>query len=118
MGDRKGQKPNIFLESGAKCGVLRGSVACLILCLSSCPLVAGGAGLSRLQDLPEVGSGPLVVRSVPLARSLALCFPAMLANMPLFAILRGFLAGFRGFVWVCSFWVLCVACVVFVRVWS
>ena len=33
-------------------------------------------------------------------------------------ILRGFLAWFGVVVWVCSSCVLCVACVVFVRVWS
>ena len=42
----------------------------------------------------------------------------LLANMPLFGVLRGFLEGFMGFVWVCVGWVLCVACVAFVRVWS
>lgn len=41
---------------------------------------------------------------------------ALLANMPLFAILKGFLARFIGFVWVCIGCVLCVACVAFVRV--
>ena len=48
------------------------------------------------------------------------CFAcgALLANMPLFAILRGFLALFGRLVWVCIVLVLCVACVAFVRVWS
>lgn len=40
------------------------------------------------------------------------CFAlvVLLANMALFRILRGFLEGFMGFVWVCLAWVLCVAC--------
>ena len=33
---------------------------------------------SRLQDLPEVGSGPLVVRSPPFARLSALCLSCRL----------------------------------------
>ena len=33
--------------------------------------------------------------------------------MPLFRVLRAFLAGFMGFVWVCVVLVLCVACVGF-----
>ena len=41
---------------------------------------------------------------------------ALLANMALFRVLRGFLAGFMGFAWVCVGWVLCVACGAFVCV--
>ena len=41
---------------------------------------------------------------------------ALLANMPLFRVLRAFLAGFVGFVWVCVGLVLCVACEAFVCV--
>lgn len=37
-------------------------------------------------------------------------------NMALFGVLRAFLGGFVGFVWVCVVLVLCVACVAFVRV--
>ena len=43
---------------------------------------------------------------------------ALLANMALFRVFRGFLARFMGFVWVCVVLVLCVACGAFVRVWS
>ena len=48
------------------------------------------------------------------------CFAlgASLANMALFRVLRAFLRGFMGFVWVCLSCVLFVACVAFVRVWS
>ena len=49
----------------------------------------------------------------PLSRS---SLVALLANMPLFRVLRGFLAGFGAFVWVCVVLVLCVACVAFVCV--
>ena len=49
-------------------------------------------------------------------------FPALLAvslaNMALFRVLRAFLARFGVFVGVCVAWVLCAACVAFVRVWS
>ena len=43
---------------------------------------------------------------------------ALLVNMALFRVFRGFLEGFILFVWVCAGWVVCVACVAFVRVWS
>ena len=48
------------------------------------------------------------------------CFAcgALLANMALFRVLRGFLARFMGFVWVCVILALCVDCGAFVRVWS
>ena len=58
------------------------------------------------------------------ARCSAFCPPAGFAcgvlclNMALFRVFRGFLGGFMGFVWVCVGWVVCVACVAFVRVWS
>ena len=45
-------------------------------------------------------------------------FGALLANMASFRVLRAFLGGFVGFVWVCVGLVICVACVAFVRVWS
>ena len=41
-----------------------------------------------------------------------------LANMALFRVLRGFLAGFGVLVWVCVGLVFCLDCGVFVRVWS
>ena len=43
-------------------------------------------------------------------------FGALALNMALFSVLRGFLARFVGFVWVCIACVLCVACGAFVRV--
>ena len=43
---------------------------------------------------------------------------ALLANMALFRVFRGFLEGFVVVVWVCVVLVVCVACVAFVRVWS
>ena len=43
---------------------------------------------------------------------------ALHLNMALFRILRGFLAGFGVRMYICLAWVLCVACVAFVRVWS
>ena len=41
---------------------------------------------------------------------------ALLANVALFRVLRGFLAGFGVVVWVCAGLAVCVACVAFVRV--
>ena len=71
--------------------------------------------LSMLQDLPEVGSGPLVVCSMPFAR-----FPALLAvslaNMALFRVLRGFLEGFMVRMYICMGLGFCVDCGAFVRV--
>ena len=53
----------------------------------------------------------------PAFRSLScFAFGALLANMPLFRVLRGFSEGFMGFVWVYVVLVLCVACVAFVCV--
>ena len=46
----------------------------------------------------------------------AFAFLQYLLNMPLFRILRRFLAGFGVLVWVCVALVVCVACVAFVRV--
>ena len=43
-------------------------------------------------------------------------FGALLANMALFRVLRGFLAWFGAFVWVCVVLVICVACGAFVCV--
>ena len=43
---------------------------------------------------------------------------ALLANMALFRVLRGFLARFICLVWVCVVLVVCVDCGAFVRVWS
>ena len=45
-------------------------------------------------------------------------FGVLSLNMPLFRVLRAFLAGFGRFVWVYVVLVRCVACVAFVRVWS
>ena len=51
----------------------------------------------------------------PLSR---LALGALLANMALFRVLRGFLEGFGVVVWVYVVLVVCVACGAFVRVWS
>ena len=82
----------------------------------ACPLVAG-VRLFGVQDLPEVGSGPLVVFP-PFCPLFCFALVALLANMPLFAFLMLFLARFMGFMCVCAALVLFVACVAFVRVWS
>ena len=69
----------------------------------------------RLQDLPELA---LVLWScVPSFCPLScFVFGGLLANMPLFGVLRAILAGFVCLVWVCVALVLCVACGAFVCV--
>ena len=76
--------------------------------LSWCPLVAGGRAF---------GVDPSF-RAVFLAfvRSLALSFGGLLADMPLFSVLRGFLGGFCCWMYVCIACVPCVACGAFVCV--
>ena len=95
----------------------RASVVALSLWRWWCPLGAYVQDLSGIQDLPEVA---LVLWSCVPAFCPLYCFVLVvsLANMPLFRVLRGFLARFGVFVWVCVALVLCVACVAFVRVWS
>ena len=85
-------------------------VVALLVCISSCPLVAGGQAF---------GGCPLLSCRVPsFCPFLCLALGALLANMALFRVFRGF-SGFLGcFVWVCVVLVVCVACGAFVRVWS
>ena len=75
--------------------------------------VAGGAGCGGF-------CCPFVVCSVafflPFVRFPAFAPDVLGLNMPLFAILRRFLAGFRVLVYICMGLVLCVACVAFVCV--
>ena len=54
----------------------------------------------------------------PFVRLCCSALGALLANMALFRAFKAFLEGFMVVVWVYCFGVLCVACVVFVRVWS
>ena len=113
IGDNKRQKPNIFLKCGCKVGAGCGS-ACLPFGVST------GAGLHALYAILLTlakmdGMPPDAQPFCPLSRSACgvLCL-----NMALFRVLRAFLGGFMCFVWVCVAWVICVACVAFVRVWS
>ena len=71
--------------------------------------------LQDLQDLPRWlwSSGVVFPAFYPLSRFV---LGALIAKVALFRNLRGFLARFMGFVWVCVVLVLCVACGVFVRV--
>ena len=111
FGDQRGQNTNIFLKVRGENGLKSGRLACLL----ACPLVAGGQALCGFRTCQTFGSGPLVVCS--LFRPLSCFAPDVLGlNMPLFAILRGFLAGFPCWMWVCIACVLCVACVAFVCV--
>ena len=104
IGYRNSQNTNIFLKCGCRwwgwCSS-RGGV-------SSCPLVQ----VCRL-----FVACPLLWWCVPSFRPLSCFAPDVLGlNMPLFAILRGFLAGFPCWMWVCIASMLCVACGAFVRV--
>ena len=81
-------------------------------CASSlaCPLVAGGAGFRG----PGPAGGWLWSSgrvSCPFCLLSRFALGALALNMALFRILRGFLAWFGVFVWVCIVLVLCVACV-------
>ena len=82
--------------------------AWLPFCVSTC---VGGralyAILLTLAKMERIPSFCLLSRFV---------LGASLANMAPFRVLRGFLEGFMGFVWVCVVLVVCVACVGFVRV--
>ena len=93
----------------------RGSVVALSLGRWWCPLVAGGTGFRG--SGPAGGwlwsSGRVSCPFCPLSR---FALGALALNMPLFSVLRGFLAWFGVFVWVCIVLVLCVACVAFVCV--
>lgn len=107
---KKGKNKNLFYFRG-----FRGA-AFILFC-------GGGGGVHWVQVVQGAGL-PVVFRgvcSIPLSLPLSLCcfcFPAIPAKYALFRILRGFLAGFMWFVWVCIAWVLCVACAAFVRVYS
>ena len=79
--------------------------------LAACFWLVTGAGLQAFGVVPSFrGVFP------------AFCLPYRLvsgwslANMPLFRVLRAFLARFGVVVWVCSLGVLCVACRAFVCV--
>ena len=77
----------------------------------------GVQDLSRIQDLPDVAL--VLWWCVPCFCPLSCSsLGALLADMALFRVLKGFLAGFSCSVCVCVALVLCVACVAFVRVWS
>ena len=74
FGDNKVQNLNIFLKYGV-------SVCGRVLLWWWCFIVSTGpevGRLSRLQDLPEVGSGPIVVRSMHFVRFTALCLSCRL----------------------------------------
>ena len=87
--------------------------------VSTGPEVGRLSMLQDLPDLPSVGSGPLVVCSMPFARLCPLSrFPFLLclSNMPLFSVFRGFLAGFGVRMYICMGLGFCVDCRAFVCV--
>ena len=85
------------------------------LVVLACPLVQVGR-LFDTQDLPESlpwSSGRVFPPFCPLYCS---ALGALLANVALFRVLRGFLEGFMGFVWVCLVWCFAWLVWLFVRV--
>ena len=113
FGDNKGQKLNIFL----KVGKVNGWRCCR---LSAFWRVHWSEDSGPFGDSGPAGgwlwsSGRVFLSFCPL---FCLALGGLLANMPLFRVLRAFLGGFMVLVWVCVGCVLCVDCVAFVRVWS
>ena len=107
------QKPNIFLKCGEGERLER-----LPICLPFGVSIGGrcAGSLCYFADVSKIGQDNAGFPAFcPLSRFVLV---GLLANMPLFRVLRAFLAGFGRFVWVCVACVLCVACGAFVRVWS
>ena len=93
-----------------------GGRSCLPFGVSTC---AGLQAFEVFRTYLNAGSGPLVVQLPPESSFCLLCCfarGALPLNMALFRVLRGFLGGFMGLVWVCVVLVVCVACVAFVCV--
>ena len=74
-----------------------------------------GGQAFETQDLPEVGSGPLVVCSL-ISSAFLLCSRYVALEICLFRVLRAFLEGFGVVVRVCVVLAHCVACGAFVYV--
>ena len=105
------QKPNIFLKCG--CRVCRFCRLCLaVFIVSTC------AGAPALCGSGPAGccSGPLVVCSTAFCPLCCSSLAALSANMALSRVLKAFLGGFVGLVWVCVVLALCVVCGAFVCV--
>ena len=102
-----GAKSKYIFEIREEKQVLRWSAACLL----GCPLGAGGQG--TLAILLASAKMDKIPSFCPLC-----CFVlgALLANMALLRVLRGFLEGFPCWMYVCIALMLCVACVAFVCV--
>lgn len=92
IGDRKRQKPKIFLKCGCKVGAGCGS-ACLPFGVSACvgvqALDAILLTLAKMDGIPSF---------CPLSR---FALGALIANVALFRVLRGFLGGFIGQMYIC-----------------
>ena len=106
FGDNKGQNTKIFLKSG--CRLCRFRRLCLPIFIVSTGCRWPGNSC-YFADVSKIGQD-LAERSAfcPLSRFV---FGALYLNMPLFRVLRAFLAGFGRLVWVCVACVLCVDCV-------
>ena len=103
IGDNEGQNPNIFLKTREENGLKPGRPGCSrrvhwwqVVGFRGCPFLLW-----------------CVSSFCPLSRS---SLGALLANMALFRVFRGFLEGFSCLVWVCVALVICVACGAFVCV--
>ena len=94
---------------GAGCGS-----ACLPFIVSTGGRWSGNS--CYFADVSKIGQDPAGCSAFcPLYRFV---LGVLLANMALFRVFRAFLARFGVVVWVCLAYVLCLACVAFVRVWS
>ena len=75
-------------------------LVCRVVCafgggVSSCPLGVEVGRRSRIQDLPSVGSGPLVVRSLPFVPFL-LCLWCIALEYGSISRFKGVFRGFYG----------------------
>ena len=95
---------------GAGCGLLAGCLSAFHrVCLCGC-----AGSLYYFADVSKIGQDTAVCSAFcPLSRFMLV---ALLANMALFRVLRGFLAGFVVAVCVCVILVVCVDCGAFVCV--
>ena len=86
----------------------------LLGCFCCVHLGMSAGSLCYFADVSKIGQDAAGCSAFcPLSRFV---FDALLANVALFRVLRAFLEGFMGFVWVYVACVLYVACVAFVRV--
>ena len=110
----KTAKTKIYFTFGAFVVLLSSSFVVAVVVSIGCRW-SGSLWLQDLQERLALVLWSCVPSFCMLSR---LVFGVLSLNMALFRVLRAFLGGFMGFVWVYVACVFCVACVAFVRVWS